>query len=94
MATVGWAQISAFEDVTTAGSGAINAAVFLERAVRARGARRAAALLLVGLFAAIAIAALGHLESGRGAALDALLRAPLLAADLAVTAVLAMGARR
>ena len=93
MATVGWAQISAFQDVATAGSGAINAAVFFDRAARSRGPRRAAALLLAGVFIAITAGALGGLVSGP-AAFEAALRGPLLVANLAVTAVVTTRARR
>jgi hypothetical protein len=91
---LGWAQFAAFEDIATGAGSAANAAVFLGRGLRARGARRAAALLLTGLFAALSIATLGRLVPESPRALEALLDAPLLVANLAVTTVLAMGARR
>jgi hypothetical protein len=89
-----WAQITVLEDAATAGSGAINAAVFLERTLRTRGPRRAAAALLTALFAAVVVAALSHLSGPERGPLDAVLRGPLVAACVAVTAVLALGIRR
>jgi hypothetical protein len=94
VSTVGWAQIAAFEDVATAGSSAVNAAVLLERAARSRGPRRAAALLLASLFAGIAVGALEQAGADDSGVVGALLSGPLLTANLAVTAVLALGARR
>lgn len=69
MTTVGLSQISGLEDAATAGGTAVSAAVFLRRALRTGGPRRAAALLLAGLLAAIATGAVGHLAgsaSGEG----------------------------
>jgi hypothetical protein len=91
---MGWAQIAYLQDAATAGSGAINAAMFLERALHARGPRRTAAGLLSSLFSAVALTALGHLAAADSGAAEALLRGPLLGACIAVTTVLAMGARR
>jgi hypothetical protein len=93
-AQLGWGELAAFEDIATAGSSAANAAVFLGRASHSRGPRRLAALLLAGLFASLSIGAAGELLPGAPPALDVLLGMPVLIADLAVTAVLAMGARR
>ena len=92
--TGGWTQITDFEDAATAGSSAINAAVFFERSLRARGPRRTAALLLASLFAGVVAAAALRLAAAEPSALAAVLRGPLLAACVAVTSVLVMGARR
>jgi hypothetical protein len=94
---VSWDQFVAFEDLATAGSSAVNAAALLERAGRAQGPRRSAALLLAGLFTAVGVGAAGDLareQPAAGAVIEAALDMPLLVADLAVTAVLTMAARR
>jgi hypothetical protein len=91
---IGWAHIAGIEDAATAGSSAINAAMLLERALRGRGPRRTAASLLSSLFVAIGLSATSHLVVADPGAAEVLLRGPLLTACLAVTAVLALGARR
>jgi len=85
--------LATLEDVATAGSSTVNAAVFLERASRSRGPRRAAALILAGLFAAIGAGVAGEVAPD-GPAAEVVLGAPLLAANLAVTTVLALAVRR
>ncbi len=89
-----WAQIAGIEDAATAGSSAINAAVLVERALRARGPRRTAASLLSSLFVAIGLSTAGHFVAAEPGAVEVLLRGPLLTACLAVTTVLVLGARR
>ena len=87
-----WAGVSTFEDIATAGSGALNAAYFARRAWLARGGRRFAAALLAALFAGTALASM-HLGDGPGAA-EVLSRAPLLLANLTASALLWAGAGR
>lgn len=89
-----WAQIAVLEDAATAGSGAINAAMFLERALRAGGPRRTAAALLTSLFGAVALTAAAGLAGSGSGAVEVVLGGPLLAACIAVTGILALGARR
>lgn len=91
-----WSSLAFAHEVATAGSGAANAAWFAHRASRSRGPRRAAALLLALLFAAVALdAAAWLLAAAPGEARpQALLRAPLLAANLAAGLAIAAGAGR
>ncbi len=90
----GWAQVTAFEGAATAGSGTLNAALFLERAVRSRGPRRRASALLTALSMAIALSAIAGTAAGDDSTLAALLEAPLVIANLGVTGVLIAGGRR
>ncbi|MBX7111076.1 MAG: hypothetical protein K1X87_04420 [Dehalococcoidia bacterium] len=90
----GWASVTAFEGAATAGSGTLNAALFLERTARSSGPRRMASALLTGLSVAIALGAVAGGVADEGSALAALLEAPLAIANLGVTAVLLAGGRR
>lgn len=87
----GWAGVSVVEDVATAGSGAVNAAYFARRAWMAHGPRRAAAGVLALLFAA---SALSVVDAGPAGPAAVLAQAPLLVANLAVSALLWVGAGR
>lgn len=90
-----WNAISVAEDVTTAGSGAANAAYFAGRSVGLSGARRMAALLLALLCGAIAMQAVAHLLGvGDAGPAVALVRAPLLVASVAIVVIVLMKARR
>jgi hypothetical protein len=86
-----WDGVSVVEDVATAGSGAANAAYFARRAWLAHGPRRLAAGLLALLCASSALAAVGAGDPGPASVLA---QAPLLAANLAVSALLWVGAGR
>lgn len=90
----GWTQMTAFESAATAGTGALNAALFLERAVRSHGPRRTASALLTVLSLAIGLSAAGASLAADGGAVDAALGAPLVIANLGVTFVLLAGGRR
>ena len=92
--TTMWTELTALEDAAAAGSSAINAVVFMERAWLSRGPRRTAALLLSCLFGSVGVDAVQRLTLAERGALDVLLSGPLVAACVAVTTVLAMGARR
>ena len=89
-----WSSVAVVNEVATAGSGAANAAYFAHRASRARGPRRAAALLLTLLFAATALDAAAYLLLAGPTSEGALLRMPLLIANLAVGLAIAFGAGR
>jgi hypothetical protein len=86
-----WDGVAVVEDVATAGSGAVNAAYFAQRAYGAHGPRRVAAGVLALLCAGSALAAVGTAEPGPASVLA---QAPLLAANLAVSALLWVGAGR
>lgn len=86
-----WGGVSVVEDVATAGSGAVNAAYFARRAWAAHGPRRVAAAVLAALFAASALVAV---DSGAPGPVTVLAQAPLLVANLAVSALLWAGAGR
>jgi len=90
----GWAQVTAFEGAATAGSGTLNAAFFLRRAWQARGPRRNASALLTALSLAIALSAIAGGAVADGSALQAVLEAPLVIANLGVTGVLLAGGGR
>ncbi len=89
-----WSTVALANEVATAGSGAANAAYFAHRASHARGPRRAAALLLALLFAATALYAAAYLLNAGPTPEGALLRLPLLIANLAVGLAIAAGAGR
>ena len=92
-----WSGLAIAGEVATAGSGAANAAWFAHRALGSAGPRRLAALLLMLLFAAVALDAAAHVLPGAPgwpSLQGALLRLPLLAANLAAgLAILASPAR-
>jgi len=92
--STGWAQLTAIEGAATAGSGALNAAFFLERAVRARGPRRTASALLTALSLAAGASALNAGFEAEPGVIDAVVGAPLLLTQLGVSAVLLAGGRR
>ncbi len=89
-----WSGVALAEDVATAGSGAANAAYFAHRAAVTHGSRRLGALLLTLLFVAITTDALAHLALAEPSAEGALLRAPLLLANVAVGLAIVAGAGR
>ena len=89
-----WSAVAFAEHAAIAGTGAANAAYFAHRGYSARGARRTGALLLTVLFAAISLDALAAVGLSEPGAPGALLRAPLLLANAATGAVIALGAGR
>lgn len=89
-----WNGIGATQSAGIAASGTANAIYFARRAAQARGGRRVAAAVLVGLFAGVAIEGAGTFAANAGAAGEVLSRAPLFAATLATSALLRLGARR
>lgn len=89
-----WNGLGEAESAAIAASGGANALYFARRVVTSTGARQAAAAVLVGIFAGIALDSAGDLGSGAGTAADFVQRAPLLIATLATNAVLAIAARR
>ena len=89
-----WSAVAFAEHAAIAGTGAANAAYFAHRGYSARGARRTGALLLTVLFAAISLDALAAVGLSEPGAAGALLRAPLLLANAATGAVIALGAGR
>ena len=89
-----WNGIDAAQSAAIAASGTANAIYFARRATQAAGARRVAAVVLVGLFAGVALDGADHLGGGAGAAADVVRRAPLLAATLTTSALLRLGAHR
>ena len=89
-----WSGVAFAGHVATAGSGAANAAYYAHRGVTAHGPRRLGALLLALLFAAITLDAIASLVLGEPSAVDALLRAPLLLANVAIGLVIVAGAGR
>ena len=89
-----WSSLALANEVATAGSGAANAAYFAHRASRARGARRGAALLLTLLFAATALDSVAYLLIAEPTPEGALLRVPLLVANVAVGLAIVAGAGR
>lgn len=86
-----WNALGAAREAATTGAAAFNAAIFAERARQGRGARRLASLLLVALFASIAIDAGWQLLSPGST--TGLPRLPLLAANAAIALVLMRGRR-
>ena len=92
-----WSGVAIAGEVATAGSGAANAAWFAHRALGTAGPRRLASLLLMLLFAAVALDAAAHVLPGAPgwpSLQGALLRLPLLAANvLAALAILAGSGR-
>ncbi len=82
------------ENVAAAGSGAVNATVFMRRAWHGRGPRRAAALLLASLFTGAAVDACAQLHTAEPDLVAVAARVPLLLASLATTALLMAGAGR
>ena len=89
-----WNGLGEAQSAAIAASGGANALYFARRVARSGGARRAAAAVLVGIFAGIAVDSAGHLGGGATDAAEVVRRAPLLIATLATNAVLAIGARR
>ena len=89
-----WSGVAVAEHAAIAGTGAANAAYFAHRGFRARGARRLGALLLTVLFASISLDALAGVGLSEPGVAGALLRAPLLLANAATGAVIALGAGR
>lgn len=89
-----WAGVAITQELATAGSGAANAAYFAGRVVRERGPRRVAAMVLTVLFAGVSLSAGAQLLAGDPGAGAVLVRLPLLAANLAALAIVALGARR
>ena len=84
-------------ELATAGSGAANAAWFAHRAAQAAGPRRLAALLLMLLFAAVALDAAAHVLPGAPSwpsLHGMLLRLPLLAANVLAGLAILAGPRR
>jgi hypothetical protein len=89
-----WPGVAIAEDVATAGSGVANAAYFAHRGAASTGPRRLGALLLTLVFAAIALDAIAYLALADPSAEGALLRAPLLLANVAIGVAIAAGAGR
>ena len=92
--TYGWAGMALLGDAATAGSGTANAAYFARRASGARGPRAAAAGVLTLLFAGCAVDAAVALHTGGAGGAAFAVRAPVLAANLATSVLLVLGARR
>ncbi len=89
-----WSGAGLAQHALMAVSGAANAAYFARRALVERGARRLAAIVLVAVFAGIALDGALHLGDASGAAAEVVRRTPLLTATLVTSALLALGAGR
>ncbi|MEZ4501768.1 MAG: hypothetical protein R3C39_04015 [Dehalococcoidia bacterium] len=91
-----WGQLATAEDAATFATGLANAGYFAHRARNAgSGPRRVAAGVLVAMTAgSAALAVLLLLPGTLHVAMDAALRLPLLAGNLAAFALIAMGHRR
>ena len=92
-----WSGFAIAGEVATAGSGVANAAWFAHRAARTAGPRRLASLLLMLLFAAVALDAAAHVLPGAPSwpsMQGALLRLPLLVANVAAGLAILAGAGR
>ncbi len=88
-----WDSAALVEDLASAGSSGFNAAYFAHRAHAASGPRRLAATVLALLCGGTALQAAQHLVVADPGAAEVLARAPLLAANLAVSALALAGAR-
>ncbi len=94
----GWHQISVIEELATAGSGAANAIYFTGRALQ-NGAvtrRRTAALVLAMLFLGSALSATVSFAAGESgdSVAAALVRLPLVAANIGAFTLILAGAGR
>lgn len=89
-----WSGIAEAESAAVAASSGANALYFAQRVVRSSGVRRLSAAILTGVFMGVALDGATHLGDHANAAVEAVLRAPLLIATLATNAVLALAARR
>ena len=92
-----WSGFAIAGEVETAGSGVANAAWFAHRAAHTAGPRRLASLLLMLLFAAVALDAAAHVLPGAPSwpsLQGVLLRLPLLAANVAAALAILAGSGR
>ena len=92
-----WSGFAIAGEVATAGSGVANAAWFAHRAAHTAGPRRLASLLLMLLFAAVALDAAAHVLPGAPSwpsLQGVLLRLPLLAANVAAALAILAGSGR
>jgi hypothetical protein len=89
-----WSGLGIAQHAVMAVSGAANAAYFARRVATERGTRRLAAIVLVAVFAGIALDGALHLGEAPATAAEVVRRAPLLTASLITSALLVLGARR
>lgn len=89
-----WSGAGLAQHAVMAVSGAANAVYFARRALMERGARRLAAIVLVAVFAGIALDGMAHLGDAPATAAEVVRRAPLLTATLITSALLVLGAGR
>jgi hypothetical protein len=89
-----WNGLGIAQQVAMAITGAANAAYFTRRAFTEHGARRLAAIVLVAVFAGIALDGALHLGDAPAGTAELVRRSPLLTASLVTSALLVLGAGR